>query len=73
MRRLTPSASNNLIHQASGNIDSVNTIGSKLADFDIIKELGRGAYGVVYLARSFKNSVLYVLKKMSFNHNKSKK
>lgn len=39
-------------------------IGDSLADFEILRELGRGAFGVVFLVRSHLDSSLYVLKKL---------
>lgn len=48
-------------------------IGAKLSDFDILRELGRGSYGVVFLVRSLLDSKLYVLKKMPFKPGKNNK
>ena len=42
----------------------MSQIGDKLSDFEIIKELGRGAFGVVFLVRSHLDNQLYVLKKL---------
>ena len=47
-------------------------VGSKLSDFKIIKELGKGSYGTVYTVLSYKNDNIYVMKKMELNHLKSK-
>ena len=47
-------------------------IGSQTSDFTIIKELGRGSYGVVYRVFSNINKKEYVLKKISIKHLKSK-
>jgi len=43
-------------------------VGSKLSDFKIIKELGKGSYGTVYTVKSYLNSNIYVMKKMELNH-----
>ena len=43
-------------------------VGSKVSDFKIIKELGKGSYGTVYTVKSLINSNIYVMKKMEFNH-----
>ena len=45
-----------------------NEVGSKLSDFEIIKELGKGSYGTVYTVKSLLNSKIYVMKKMELNH-----
>jgi NIMA (never in mitosis gene a)-related kinase len=47
-------------------------VGSKLSDFKIQKELGRGSYGTVYTVKSNINSNIYVMKKMELNHLKPK-
>ena len=44
--------------------DSTSAFGDSLADFEILRELGRGAFGVVFLVRSHLDSSLYVLKKL---------
>ena len=43
-------------------------VGSRLSDFKIIKELGKGSYGTVYTVKSNINSNVYVMKKMELNH-----
>ena len=43
-------------------------VGSKVSDFKIIKELGKGSYGTVYTVKSLINSNIYVMKKMDLNH-----
>ena len=43
-------------------------VGSKVSDFKIIKELGKGSYGTVYTVKSLINSNIYVMKKMELNH-----
>lgn len=45
-------------------------IGSSTSDFHIIKELGRGSYGVVYRVFSIINKKEYVLKKINIKHMK---
>ena len=47
-------------------------IGSSTLDFTIIKELGRGSYGVVYRVFSNINKKEYVLKKINIKHMKQK-
>ena len=43
-------------------------VGSRLSDFEIIKQLGKGSYGTVYTVRSKIDSNAYVMKKMELNH-----
>ena len=43
-------------------------VGSRLSDFEIIKQLGKGSYGTVYTVRSRLDSNTYVMKKMELNH-----
>ena len=43
-------------------------VGSRLSDFEIIKQLGKGSYGTVYTVRSKIDSNTYVMKKMELNH-----
>lgn len=47
-------------------------IGSKMSDFKIVSELGRGSYGVVYRVVSLKDQQTYVLKKITLTHLKQK-
>ena len=47
-------------------------IGSQLSDFEIISELGRGAYGVVSKVKSLIDNNLYVIKMMDLKHMKEK-
>ena len=43
-------------------------VGSRLSDFEIIKQLGKGSYGTVYVVKSKVDSNIYVMKKMELNH-----
>ena len=43
-------------------------VGSRLSDFEIIKQLGKGSYGTVYTVKSKIDSNVYVMKKMELNH-----
>ena len=56
--------------QNNGNIYKSKEIyvGSRLSDFEIIKQLGKGSYGTVYTVRSRLDSNTYVMKKMELNH-----
>ena len=47
-------------------------VGTKLSDFKILKELGKGSYGTVYTVLSYNNDNIYVMKKMELNHLKEK-
>jgi len=47
-------------------------IGSKISDFKILNELGRGSYGIVYRVYSYVDGNIYVIKKMDFKHMKEK-
>ena len=53
------------MQQSKGKTEEV---GSKVSDFKIIKELGKGSYGTVYTVKSLLNSNIYVMKKMELNH-----
>ena len=44
------------------------SVGSRLSDFEIIKQLGKGSYGTVYVVRSKLDMNTYVMKKMELNH-----
>lgn len=50
----------------------VQDIGSKVSDFKILNELGRGSYGIVYRVYSYVDGNIYVIKKMDFKHMKEK-
>ena len=47
-------------------------IGTKMADFKIQGELGKGSYGTVYKVFSEKDKKIYVLKKINMKHMKVK-
>ena len=44
------------------------SVGSRLSDFEIVKQLGKGSYGTVYVVRSKLDMNKYVMKKMELNH-----
>jgi NIMA (never in mitosis gene a)-related kinase len=47
-------------------------VGSCLANFQILTELGKGSYGVVYKVKSNVDGQVYVLKKINLTHLKTK-
>ena len=47
-------------------------IGNKLADFEILSELGRGSYGVVFKVKSILDGNVYVVKRLDLKHMKEK-
>ena len=49
-----------LIDQRGKKVD----VGSKLSDFNIVKKLGSGHYGSVYLVSSKKTKLLYAMKEI---------
>ena len=51
---------------------SLPNVGSRLSDFKILKELGKGSYGTVYTVRSNIDDNVYVMKKMELNNLKEK-
>ena len=40
------------------------SVGSRLSDFEIVKQLGKGSYGTVYVVRSKLDMNNYVMKKI---------
>ena len=46
--------------------------GSKMSEYKIVNELGRGSYGVVYRVISNRDQQTYVLKKITLTHLKPK-
>jgi len=52
--------------------ESTSEYGSAVADFEIVSELGRGAYGVVYKVKARKDNNVYALKKIPMKHMKVK-
>ena len=44
------------------------SVGSRLSDFEIVKQLGKGSYGTVYVVHSKLDKNTYVMKKMELNH-----
>lgn len=42
--------------------DDDKMIGTKYADFQVLKELGKGSYGVVNKVKCIKNGMIYVIK-----------
>ena len=56
-------------YQNYNNYKSKETyVGSRLSDFEIIKQLGKGSYGTVFTVKSRIDSNIYVMKKMELNH-----
>ena len=47
-------------------------IGSKLKDFIVLKELGKGSYGVVNKVQSLRNHLIYVIKTLDLSIMKEK-
>lgn len=54
------------------NLYAEDNIGNRISDFVIIKELGRGSYGVVTKVQSLKNGEIYVIKSMDLSIMKEK-
>jgi NIMA (never in mitosis gene a)-related kinase len=48
------------------------TVGGKLADFEVLCELGRGSYGVVFKVKSLIDNNIYVMKRLDLKHMKEK-
>ena len=64
-----------IVHEMTNIIKEIkqttSEYGNSLADFDIISELGRGSYGVVYKVKAHKsNDNIYALKKLPIKHMK---
>jgi NIMA (never in mitosis gene a)-related kinase len=54
------------------NPELIQDIGSKISDFKILNEIGRGSYGIVYRVYSYVDGNVYVIKKMDFKYMKEK-
>jgi serine/threonine protein kinase len=54
------------------NPEIVEDVGSKISDFKILNEIGRGSYGIVYRVYSYVDGNIYVIKKMDFKYMKEK-
>eukprot|EP00826_Nyctotherus_ovalis_P034540 TRINITY_DN2889_c0_g4_i4.p1 TRINITY_DN2889_c0_g4~~TRINITY_DN2889_c0_g4_i4.p1 ORF type:complete len:592 (+),score=135.20 TRINITY_DN2889_c0_g4_i4:225-2000(+) len=52
--------------------ETTSEYGNAVADFELLAELGRGAYGVVYKVRARKDNNVYALKKIPMKHMKIK-
>jgi serine/threonine protein kinase len=52
--------------------NTIPNIGSHLVDFEVLSELGRGAYGIVSKVRSLIDKNLYVIKMMDLRYMKEK-
>ena len=44
------------------------SVGSRLSNFEIVKQLGKGSYGTVYVVRSKLDMNTYIMKKMELIH-----
>lgn len=53
-------------------LDDTSKIGNKVSDFTILKELGRGSYGVVFKVHSNKDFQTYVMKKLDLKSMKER-
>jgi NIMA (never in mitosis gene a)-related kinase len=49
-----------------------NSSSSSLKDFEILEEIGKGAFGYVYRAKRIKDGEIYALKKVFMNKLKPK-
>lgn len=68
MSRLEPKHSMNF-----KDIDNkTSQYGSKMSDFRVLTELGKGSYGTVFKVESLKDHKIYVLKRTSLNTKSSK-
>ena len=61
-------SSNNFNSNLKENKPKEASVGSRLSDFEIVKQLGKGSYGTVYVVRSKLDMNTYVMKKMELNH-----
>ena len=52
--------------------DTPSEYGNCMADFEILSELGRGSYGIVYKVKAHKDNNVYALKKIPMKHMKVK-
>ena len=59
--------------ESQRNKEVKETVGTKISDFKLLKELGKGSYGTVYTVKSYIDDNIYVMKKMELNHLKEKK
>ena len=59
---------NKLIPISEKQSDKLKNRGSQLKDFEILNELGRGSYGIVYKVKSKIDDKIYVIKKLSLTH-----
>ena len=44
------------------------SVGSRLSNFEIVKQLGKGSYGTVYVVRSKLDMNTYIMKKLELIH-----
>ncbi len=51
---------------------AMKQIGCKLSDFEILSELGRGSFGVVFKVKSLVDGNIYVIKRLDLKHMKEK-
>ncbi len=65
-------AQHGLTGQDAAEQDEKRRVGTCSTDFQIISELGRGSYGVVYKVLSLIDHKEYVLKKINIKHMKAK-
>ena len=54
--------------ESQRNKEVKETVGTKISDFKLLKELGKGSYGTVYTVKSYIDDNIYVMKKMELNH-----
>ena len=58
--------------ESQRNKEVKETVGTKISDFKLLKELGKGSYGTIYTVKSYIDDNIYVMKKMELNHLKEK-